>query len=139
MFTALRPLKKYEIYVEGHPQMLKNFVQLANGIDSLKEAHQESFTYFKGMRKNWFPLVLLGFADIMYYRSTDVQQRKEVYDSFNAYNTSPECQRFYLDGVRKQGNGLIISCSLVSNEDLNSMVAVIMGYFRFNYKIREIK
>ena len=139
MFNALRPLKKYEIYVEGNPQMLKNFVQFANGIESLKEAHKESFDYFKGMRKNWFPLVLLGYSDVMYFRAADVQQRNEVYASFNAYNTSSECHRFYLDGVRKSGNGLIISCSLVSGEDLNSMVAIIMGYFGFNYKLREVK
>lgn len=139
MFDALRPLKKYEIYVEGHPQMLANFVQFAEGIDSLKEAHKESFNYFKGMRKNWFPLVLLGYSDVMYFRAADAQQRNEVYASFNAYNESPECHRFYLDGVRKHGNGLIISCSLTSGEDLNSMVAIIMGYFRFNYKLREVK
>lgn len=125
-------LKRYSGLLVGDDIALDKFLGAKKVMADNKKYHNDEFHgFFKGTRKNWFPLVLLYL-----YTSPGVynnfMKRIEIYNVLNSAISCPDLHSFYLDSVEKVDNHSV-QIKYRANMDLSEAIMKIVGYFGLQY------
>ena len=94
--------------------------------------------YFKGMRENWFPLILLNLYDLLMYDNKK-DEADEVLDYFKSLCDNPNLFSFYIDDgyISKDAINLVIRCD---GHYRDFHILDILNYYNItSFRIQEIK
>ena len=131
-------LKKYVLTVHG----AKNDIQdLEAGIRDMyyhKVRYKDEFghLYFFGMRKNWFPLVILD----KYVARHGIKAHDERINSaviFMALLQDPNTRSFYLDKYEVVKSNSTLRVYYRANDSQKMAIHKIMGLFNLQFRIDE--
>ena len=96
---------------------------------------EKEFNYFKGMRNNWFPLVLLEKMGAI--ESTSMTNRYQIAETFNILMGYAGFQSYYLDKYEKRGDTIRM---LVKGRDavmLEEMLKRVLCFYDLQCTYRE--
>ena len=128
-------LKKFNVFVKGDLQELYLFQVGLERMEKNKKLFEKDFNYFKGMHKNWFPLVLLerivGFGDLEY--------KHQICNTFNILMGYPQFKSYYIDGYDKKGDVIKIRVRGENPEMLEEMLRTVMSNYNLTCSYRAVK
>lgn len=125
-------LKRYSGLLVGDDIAFDKFFKAKKVMADNKKYHNDEFHgFFRGTRKNWFPLVLLYL-----YTSPDVynnfMKRIEIYNVITSAISCTDLHSFYLDSAEKINTHSVL-IKYRANVDLSDAIKKIVGYFDLQY------
>lgn len=105
-----------------------------------KELHKKELGnyYFKGMRENWFPLILLNLCDLLIQEGKN-DEAETVIEYFKSLLNNSDYHSFYIDNGYVTNNQIVVFIRC-KGEYRNYPILDILKYYNLNtFRIQEIK
>ena len=128
-------LKKFNVTVQGDMTELYLFQLSIERMEVNRKKYKKEFNYFKGMRNNWFPLVLLEKMGAI--ESTSMTNRYQIAETFNILMGYAGFQSYYLDKYEKRGDMIRMSVRGEDAQMLEEMLRRVMCNYNLNCNYRE--
>lgn len=128
-------LQKFIVDVSGDVTAIYSFQLALERLKQNKKLYKNNFNYFKGMRENWLPLVLLEDLKTLAVTNSELKvRREEVFNVLMGYSCF---QSYYIDGYVKKGNTIRMRVRGRDVENLEKMLRLIISTYNVscNYRV----
>ena len=128
-------LKKFSVTVQGDMTELYLFQLSIERMEVNRKKYKKEFNYFKGMRNNWFPLVLLEKMSVV--SGSSMTSSYQMAETFNILMGYAGFQSYYLDKYEKRGDTLKMTVRGQDAQMLEEMLRRVMCHYNLNCNYRE--
>lgn len=132
-------LNKYVLTVQGNKVDIADLRTSIFQMNYNKVMHRPEFgkKYFFGMRRNWFPLILLGKYTINHGKKS-AEERINIAILFMSMLETDSCHSFYLDDAT-ENNTTSLKIYYRSKDNQKLAISRIMSVFNLKYRIDDVK
>lgn len=133
-------LKRYYMTVKGDEKDIQALWHSILRMPFHKKDYEEDFgaLWFKGMRSDWFPCMLMGRYGHFKYEGNMIEA-EQVKSVFKHFTNNLKYQSFYLDNanVKKDEIGIYFRCK--ENHNQYDILEILKCYGLNQYYVQELK